>query len=180
MVRHGYTTAMERYVRPRWRRFALRLSLMALLWFALNGTDGKSWIVGVPTVILAAAVNFPFLPRGSWRWKLRGVLPMLWFFVKESYLGAYDVARRALAPSLPIAPGFVEYHCRLSSTSARLFFADLITLMPGTLSARANDSHIVVHALDVTSDVHASLKALEVRVAALFGARLEELHEGHP
>ena len=82
-------------MRPRWRRFVLRLVLMALLWLALNGADGKSWIVGAPIVVLAAAVNFPFLPRGAWRWKLRGILPMLWFFVKESYLGAYDVAHRA-------------------------------------------------------------------------------------
>ena len=179
-MEHSQKRGLQHSVPPRWRRFGLRLGLMALLWLALNGTDAKSWIVGAPTVILAAAVNIPFLPRGSWRWKLRGVLPMLWFFIKESYLGAYDVARRAFAPSLPIAPGFVEYRCRLSSTSARLFFADLITLMPGTLSARANDSHIVVHALDVTSDVQSSLAALEERVAALFGARLEKPHEGRP
>lgn len=179
-MQHARHLRLANLIKPRWQRFGWRLVLIATLWFVLNGADAQSWIVGVPTVILAAAVNIPFLPRGSWHWKLRGVLPMLWFFVKESYLGAYDVARRALAPSLPIAPGFVEYHCRLSSTSARLFFADLITLMPGTLSARANDSHIVVHALDVTSDVQASLAALEEKVAALFGARLEQPHEGHP
>lgn len=178
-MEHARHNGLEHYLRPRWRRVGFRLILMALLWLALNGADGKSWIVGAPVVVLAAAVNYPFLPRGAWRWRMRAILPMLWFFVKESYLGAYDVARRAFTPSLPIAPGFVEYQCRLSTTSARLFFADLITLLPGTLSARANDSHIVVHALDVTSDVQASLAALEERVAALFGAHLNPNEEAN-
>lgn len=176
----NHQSGRESYVRDRWRRFGFRLILLSLLWLALNGDDLKSWIIGGPTIVLAAAVNFPFLPRGAWRWKLRGVLPMLWFFVKESYLGAYDVARRAFTPSLPIAPGFVEYRCRLSSTSAQLFFADLITLMPGTLSARIDDRNLVIHALDVRANVEAGLRQLEDKVVDLFGEQPNDLTPEEP
>ncbi|MGE5306860.1 MAG: Na+/H+ antiporter subunit E [Alphaproteobacteria bacterium] len=153
---------------------------MSLLWLALNGADVKSWIVGLPTAILAAAINFPSLPRGSWRWKFHGVLPMLWFFIKESYRGAFDVARRALDPRLPIDPGLITYNCRLATTSARLFFADLITLMPGTLSACSNDRELVIHALDVRGDVESGLRELEEKVAALFGEHLTARCEVKP
>lgn len=172
-MQHSVHRLFEYLGRARWRRYLLRLGMLGLLWFGMNGSDGKSWIVGAPTVMLAAAINFPFLPRGAWRFRLGGLLPMVWFFIKQSYLGAFDVARRALAPSLPINPGFLDYRCRLSSASARLFFADMITLMPGTLSARADDANILIHTLDVTGEVASSLRALEERVAALFGARLE-------
>lgn len=160
---------LRQIIKPRYQRFGFRLILMAGLWFALNGADAKSWLVGVPTAIVAAAINLPFLPRGAWRWRLRASLPMLWFFLKESYIGAFDVARRALDPRLPIQPGFVEYRCALTTASARLFFADLISLMPGTLSARADDDHLIIHALDVSAGVEADLQALERKVAALFG-----------
>jgi len=176
-VQSRYHSSFEQLSRPRWRRYLLRLGLLSLLWFGLNGGEVMSWIIGVPTVVLAAAINFPFLPRGAWQLQMSGVLPMAWFFLKESYLGAFDVALRAFTPSLPINPSFVNYECRLHSTSARLFFTTMVTLMPGTLSVRANGSHIVIHALDVSAGVESSLRALEEKVAALFGARLEANRE---
>jgi len=60
-MEHAHHSGLEHYIRPRWRRYGLRLILMAILWVALNGADGKSWIVGAPIVVLAAAANFPFL-----------------------------------------------------------------------------------------------------------------------
>lgn len=161
-------------LRPRWQRVALRLIVLAGLWFGLNGNDAKSWFIGIPAIVLAALINFRSLPRGSWRWRTRAMLPMLAFFFKESFLGAFDVARRALHPNLPIHPGFVAYRCRLTSTSARLFFADLITLMPGTLSARVEHADFLIHSLDTQGDVEASLQKLELKVADLFGLTIQE------
>ena len=161
-------------VKPRWQRLVFRVIVLAGIWFGLNGFDAKSWLIGIPAVVLAALINFRSLPRGSWRWQARAILPMLAFFFKESFLGAFDVARRAFRPDLPIQPGFIAYRCRLTSTSARLFFADLITLMPGTLSARADDADFLIHCLDTRGDVDASLQKLELKVADLFGLSIHE------
>lgn len=161
-------------VKPRWQRVVLRVIVLAGLWFGLNGFDAKSWLIGIPAVVVASLINFRSLPRGSWRWRARATLPMLAFFFKESFLGAFDVARRAFRPDLPIQPGFIAYRCRLTSTSARLFFADLITLMPGTLSARVEHADFLIHSLDTRGDVEASLQKLELKVADLFGLSLHE------
>ena len=172
MKRNIWTRKMG--LRPRWHRLVLRVIVLAGLWFGLNGFDAKSWLIGIPAVVLAALINYKSLPRGSWRWRARGILPMLAFFFKESFLGAFDVAQRALRSNMPIHPGFVSYRCRLTSTSARLFFADLITLMPGTLSARAENADFLIHSLDTRGDVEASLRKLELKVADLFGLSIQE------
>lgn len=158
----------------------LRLLVLALLWLALNGSDAASWIVGAPTVLAGAAINQPFLVRGAWRWRLRAALPMLCFFFRESFIGAFDVARRVIHPSLPIDPGFVAFRCRLKNDSARLLFADLITLMPGTLSARIDGRNLVIHALDIGADVETGLRHLEDHVAALFGERSNQVTKENP
>ncbi len=154
-------------------RLLTRLTLFALLWLVLAGTDPLSWIVGVPAVLLATytAARLSTLVGADPRpLQLLAFAP---FFVWESILGGLDVARRVLGPSLRIDPSLVSYRTRLKDPAARVAFLDSISLLPGTLSADFRNCVAEVHALDSDLAVVAGLKRLEGQVARLFGERLD-------
>ena len=149
-------------------RVAGRVAFFAALWWLLNGGDARSWVVGGPVVLAAAALSARLRPERSWHWRLAGVLPMAWFFLRESVRGGFDVARRALRPSLPLNPGTLQFHTRLPAGSPRLCFAGLVSLLPGTLVMGFEGNLLQVHALDCGPAAETELRALEHRVAALF------------
>ncbi|WPL10699.1 putative monovalent cation/H+ antiporter subunit E [Thiorhodovibrio litoralis] len=100
---------------------------------------------------------------------VRRLLPFVLFFVVASARGGLDVAGRILARTLDIAPGFITYRIRLRHPGARILFIDLISLLPGTLSADIEGSdRLVIHVLDVGSDNFRELAQLELQVALLF------------
>lgn len=91
------------------------------------------------------------------------------FFVLASARGGLDVAGRILARTLDIAPGFLTYRTKLRHPGARILFLDLISLLPGTLSADIEaPERLVIHALDIGSDNYRELAQLELEVALLF------------
>jgi len=161
-------------------RLFARLTMFAALWWLLNGADARSWIVGGPVVLAAAAMSFFLRPERTWRWRLAGVLPMAWSFLRESVRGAFDVARRAMRPNLPLNPGVLRISTRLPAGSARLLFAGLISLRPGTLVLGFEEAALQIHALDAGTAVEAELRALEQRVAKLFGIALRAVGEAGP
>ena len=61
----------------------------------------------------------------------------------------FDVARRVIAPSLPINPGIVTFKTKLKSDYAQMVLANSITLTPGTLSIDIIDDTFYVHWIDV-------------------------------
>jgi multicomponent Na+:H+ antiporter subunit E len=151
------------------RRYLARAALMAAAWFGFNGADWNSWIVGGPVVLGAAWVSLRLLPAISWRWSFSGAILFAGFFLRESLRGGWDVARRALAPRLGLAPAIVCYDLRLPAGPARLFFCSAVSLLPGTSVIAIEQSRICVHVLDFSPHVEEELRELERRVAALFG-----------
>jgi multicomponent Na+:H+ antiporter subunit E len=51
--------------------------------------------------------------------------------------------------------------------------ANVISMLPGTLSADLDEDGVVVHALDTRQDLHAMVRDLEPRIAAVFSVRLK-------
>ncbi|MGD8912754.1 MAG: Na+/H+ antiporter subunit E [Candidatus Thiodiazotropha sp.] len=145
------------------------LGLAALIWFLLTGDDWRSWMVGLPVVLVAAwsAVRL----RGSVepRINLLGLLRFLPFFVWESVLGGLDVVSRVMRPRMRIAPGFVDYRMALENASARLLFVNSLSLLPGTLAADLDGDLVRIHALDLGADPENELIRLERAVAAVYG-----------
>jgi multicomponent Na+:H+ antiporter subunit E len=84
------------------------------------------------------------------------------------------VALRALRPSMPLHPGLVRHRLRLPPGAPRVAIANVITMLPGTLSADLDGSDVVIHALDTRHDLHEMVLDLEPRIAAVFGASLAE------
>jgi multicomponent Na+:H+ antiporter subunit E len=96
------------------------------------------------------------------------------FFCLQSLRGGVDVAWRAFHPGLPIHPCLVHYPLRLRETPARVFMANVVSLLPGTLSADIDGDSLIVHALDGRLPVAEQLAVLESRVANVFRIALPD------
>lgn len=159
------------------RRCLVRIAWMALLWLALNGLDGSSWIVGGPAVLAAAWISVQLLPAASWRWTVPGALAFAVYFLRESVRGGWDVAWRAISPRLALSPAIVCHPFHLPPGAARLFFCSAISLLPGTAVVAIEQSSVCVHVLDNSPAVKEELQELEQRVGTLFGLELTKEKE---
>jgi multicomponent Na+:H+ antiporter subunit E len=100
------------------------------------------------------------------------VLHFLPWFALQSLAGATDVARRAFTPAMPLLPGLVRVRLRLPAGVCRVSLANIVTMLPGTLSADLVEDELVIHTLDTSRDMQAMVRNLEPRIAAVFGLRL--------
>ena len=149
-------------------RFFPTLFAFAAIWWVLADGDQGSWIIGIPAVLAASwAVN----SSGAVKHRdisIPGLLRFIPFFIWESLRGGFDVARRTLAPRLRVQPGFTVYHTRLQQPGARLFFANSLCLLPGTLAADLQNDRIELHMLDSAVDPNTELRRLERAVALIY------------
>jgi multicomponent Na+:H+ antiporter subunit E len=164
--------------RERLRRIPGRAAWFLLAWFVVTEADIPSLPIGVPLAIAAATLSVALQPSSIAGIHPPGAFRFVRFFAVQSVLGGVDVALRALGPRVRIEPGIVRYHLRISGTLPRVFFANTISLLPGTLSSRMVDDVIEVHALDATQPVIDDLAEVEERVADLFGAQLPPREDG--
>lgn len=144
--------------------------LYALIWWILTDGALSSWWVGGPVVLLAVASGSALLVPVSFVWY--EVLRFVPFFLWRSLLGGVDVAWRVMHPRLPIAPDLIEYPLQLPPGLPRVLMANIVSLLPGTLSAALNDTLLTVHVLDSRNDNRAELSAVEQGVARIFNAPL--------
>lgn len=170
--RHDKSTAVFSVNTPvtagmRVRTLWTRVVLFALVWWILANGAMDSWGVGVPVVLVAAGISVALLPPVSW--SLIGVLRFVPFFLWRSLRGGVDVAWRALHPRLPISPTLFDYRLRLPPGLPRVFMANTVSLLPGTLSAELDDALLRIHVLDESGDFANELEALENQVAGVFG-----------
>ena len=151
-------------------RFGVRTVLFALLWWILTEGAMDSWLVGAPVVVCAVLASGTLLPRVSW--SLSGIIHFAPFFLWRSLYGGMDVAWRALHPRLPISPELLDHRWGLPPGLPRVFMANTVSLLPGTLSAELGEEYLHVHVLDQTGAFASDLALIEARVAKLFGLQL--------
>ena len=154
-----------------WRHLVSRSALFLFVWWVLTDGSVSSWQIGVPAVLLATIASLALTPPSSLVWI--EFLRFVPFFLSRSLLGGLDVAWRALHPRIPIAPDLVVCELRLPPGLARVFMANTVTLMPGTLSASIERNILTVHVLNRRSGLREELRAVEERVARVFGGPFE-------
>jgi multicomponent Na+:H+ antiporter subunit E len=103
--------------------------------------------------VAAAWVSGRLLPPSRGRVRLGALLMRLPRFLWQSLVAGFDVARRALSPTLDLQPGFVEYRTQLSPGSARSAFELISSLMPGSVPSDEGPWHIEYHCLDTRQPV---------------------------
>jgi multicomponent Na+:H+ antiporter subunit E len=151
------------------RAFVARTVFLYALWWILSHDAVQAPLAGAVFACLAAATSLAY-SDGPTRWRPARLPRLLWYFARQSLLGGWDVARRAFAPSLPLAPDILRLELRLPTGAPTVVFAWLVSLTPGTASAALEERLLVVHALDTRMAVEAQLRDLERHVAALFAA----------
>ena len=149
-----------------WPALLIRGGLFLLFWWILTDGDRSSWLVGLPTVALAIIVSLYFLPQSSI--VLSAIPKFSLFFLSHSLQGGFDVAWRAFHPKLPLTPDVVEYPLQLTHELSRVFMVNIVSLLPGPLSAGLERDVLKVHVLDTTTNFVAELELLEKNVAGLF------------
>lgn len=164
------TDQVEHHPRIRTPALLIRLPLFALLWVVLTGGEPESWLLGLPAVLVAAWVSGRARGFATLRLSIGSSVRFTGFFLKASLISGLDVVRRALHPKMRLHPELIDYRLSLSTEAARIFMADAISLLPGTLSANLVGVHLTVHVLDRNMPNHKELRALEARVAAMLEA----------
>ena len=150
-----------------------RIILLALLWWVITEGAG-GWYLGIPAILLALGTSYWLQPKPIVRLRPAGLLRFAGFFLVQSLRAGVDVALRAFRPTMPLYPALQEYRLRLPAGPARVFLADTMSLLPGTLSTELHDDRLGLHVLDTRLPVEADLRRVEVRVADLFGLTLPE------
>jgi len=156
-----------------WVESLLSAVSLAAIWWVIAGGAPSSWILGGPAVLAAAWTARRLETDMGVRLSFAGLSPFIPFFLWESLRGGVDVALRTLGPRLRVRPGFARYQMRLASPSARVFFANCASLLPGTLAAELEGDWLTMHALSTEADGNPELRRLERAVARLFSEDLE-------
>jgi multicomponent Na+:H+ antiporter subunit E len=82
---------------------------------------------------------------------------------------AWQVLRIVLDPRLPVAPEVIEQEVRFEQEAARVAYANVITLTPGTVTVDVRGDTFVVHCLDPRLAGDVTRGTLARDVARLFG-----------
>ena len=119
------------------------------LWMALlPSLKAGDLALGALATVAATWVSLRLLRPDAGGLRLGILLALAPHFLWESVLAGIDVARRALAPSLPLRPGFVNCPLGFPPGFARNTFSTITSLLPGSVPAGDNDGVLVYHCLD--------------------------------
>jgi multicomponent Na+:H+ antiporter subunit E len=128
------------------RRFVLFWLWLLFGWWWLTEGEHQAWWFGVPVTLLVAGFTLRLWPSFRVRWS---VLPgLVGFFVMQSWLGSWDVAKRAFRLNINVTPCFIVYELRLAPGLARDIWMATIGLFPGTMAVALDANQIKVHVLD--------------------------------
>ncbi len=154
-----------------------RSILLLLLWWILSSGSTDSLWLGIPASIIVAVISLVVLSPVQFSWPaFFGFVP---FFILHSIRGGLDVGRRAFHPALPISPQMIEYSVSLPEGSiARIFFSNIVNLLPGTLSTGFDGNILRVHVLDRSGKHQDEIEVFEVRVARIFNSTLTGNEKG--
>ncbi len=92
----------------------------------------------------------------------------LLYLIKEIIVAALYVAERVFDPKLSIAPVMHTHRVRFDSDTARVAFANSITLTPGTITVDVEGDTFTIHCLHESFSDSISSGDLERRVARTF------------
>ncbi len=153
--------------------FLVRLLILSVIWWALTLGDSRGLPMAFVVIVLVTAVSMRLFPPSSYRLHPVALFRFFGFFLIRSVVAGIDVARRLLSPSLPVDPAEISVVLRLPAGGPRALLANVLSLMPGTLSVSLDGDRILVHCLDRQMPVESDLRHTEARIAAVFGLHLE-------
>ena len=154
-----------------WRHYVLAFATTLSLWVLLTASlRADELAAGLLVALAVTVVSGPRLAvLEGVRFEAAAPLHLaryLGHFLLALVRSNLDVARRVLAPSLPLRPAVVEVSTALRSPLGKLVLANSITLTPGTLTIDVQGDRLLVHWIDCPPD--ADLEANTRAIAASF------------
>ena len=148
----------------------LRILLFSCLWWVLAEGRPDGWLLGGVAVIVATWASVTLWPQAAHGLRLAALPGFLAFFLANSMRGGWQVALMALRGPRVLQPAFLELPLNLPAGAPQVLLTNVLSLMPGTLGVELADDRLRLHVLDERLPVVAEARALELRIAALFGA----------
>ena len=148
------------------RAAAERGTTFFALWIVLMQSARTGDVAfGAIATAIATWVSLRLLPPAAGGLRFGALLALVPHLLWESLRAGFDVARRALAPVLPLEPGFVRCPLDLPPGFTRNTFATITSLLPGTVPSGEDEGVLVYHCLDMRQPVVEEL-AQEERLLA--------------
>jgi multicomponent Na+:H+ antiporter subunit E len=156
------------------REHGLHVAVAYVIWICCTGLrDPADRWAGLVAACCFAAVAAFVLPMHE-RFRLRALPGFAFFFMVQSCRAAVHVAGLALRPGLRLAPFHLCLRSRLPPGAPRAVFANLVSLLPGSLSANLVDDTHHLHVLHPHEGLEEELRVMEGQVARLFGVEAED------
>lgn len=146
--------------------------LFLFLWWIVTEGSRDGWLLGMVAVSGALWLSLRLAAPMTTPFSLIGMGVFLGFFVASSVRGGIHVALIALRGRRALRPGTLEVRLPFSSAAPRILMAGVLSLMPGTVSVCLDDRRLRVHVIDERMPIAVEVKALEERIARMFGERL--------
>ena len=154
--------------------FSVRFAGLFLFWFLLSGkADAFHLLTGAATasVISAFSLRGGAAPNtGPLRLVTliyRSACYGLWL-LSRILLAAWHVTKLVWTRRMRLDPKFIKHHTSLTSETARVLFANSITLTPGTITAEIEGNELLVHQLDGDSSGDITSGLMESHIARIF------------
>jgi multicomponent Na+:H+ antiporter subunit E len=159
--------------------FSIRVTLFSIFWLLLTGWQPNSWGVGVVFITMASSLSL-FLTgkqRQSEEWLINPTksIPFLFYFFAQSLRGGWDIAKLALIPNSKLSPGVIIYQTDLVTESQIFTLMQVLSLLPGTVSANRTGGEITIHVLNLNSFNRTEIDDCQRRVIQLLGSRAQLL-----
>jgi multicomponent Na+:H+ antiporter subunit E len=166
-------------------KFFIRFALFSLFWGLLNRWQQNSLGLGIVFIAIASVLSLYLAPqeeeqeqRHQWLKKPLSILSFLSYFYIQSLRGGCSIAKLALSPKLKLSPGFIKYHTNLANDSQVFTFMQVLSLLPGTVSARKDAQELTIHVLDMNTFNQAEIDDCQIRIKQLLGTSVEPLIDG--
>jgi multicomponent Na+:H+ antiporter subunit E len=124
------------------------------LWLVLmHSAKPADLAFGAIATGIATWVSVRLLPPATGGVRFGALLALVPHLLWESLRAGIDVAHRALAPRMPLDPGFVRCPLNFPPGFTRNTFATITSLLPGTVPSGEDDGVLVYHCLDMNQQV---------------------------
>ena len=130
--------------------------VLLLIWIIFNGKFNLEIllfglvIAGAVFAYMSRFMNYGIKRELEFYRRLPGFLHYVFVLVWEILMANLNVCRLILSEKEEIDPAIVEVKSVMKTTTGRAFYANAITLTPGTITVTLDDDTCVVHCLDDT------------------------------
>ena len=154
------------------KHFIATYIIVFVFWLLLSAhSDAFHVGAGIVCSLIVAYASHDLLFTGTGNHTLTKIVRFstyLPWLIYQIVLANIDVAKRALAPGMPIDPQVVTFKTMLRSDVARTALANSITLTPGTVTIDIVDDVFYVHAIAKEPADDLLEGAMERRIAHIF------------